>query len=78
MKYRYRAVERFWTSFYTKGDGVVQDYVEAYKWFGIASSQGYENGKKGLTTLKSRMTTEQIAEAQRLSREFVPRKEKPD
>jgi TPR repeat protein len=60
---------------FNMGNGVPQDYVEAYKWYNLASAQGNENAKTNLAIIKSQMTPEQIAEGQRLSREFRPRKE---
>jgi len=59
------------------GDGVPVDFVEAYKWCNLASAQGFDAAKKTLSSFAQSMTTEQIAEAQRLSREFVPRIEAP-
>ncbi len=58
-------------SCYANGDGVPKDYVQAYKWLNLASAQGY--AKESLATVQMWMTPEQIAEAQRLSREFKPR-----
>jgi TPR repeat protein len=57
---------------YAKGEGVTKDYVEAYKWFDLASSQDVAAAKQNLVTAESRMTPEQITEAQRLVREFKP------
>jgi hypothetical protein len=57
---------------YTYGDGVPKDYVQAYKWFNLASDRGYEDAKQGLSIIKKRMSSEQIAEAQRLARGFKP------
>jgi TPR repeat protein len=59
---------------FANGDGVRKDYVEAYKWFNLASAQGNELAKDNLSGLESRMTPQQVAEAQRLAREFKPRK----
>ena len=56
------------------GDGVAKDFVEAYKWLNIALAQGGEKAKNNLQIVESRMTAEQIAEAQRLAREFKPHK----
>ncbi len=59
---------------YAKGNGVPKDYIAAYKWFNLAAAQGDENAKKGLVISESIMTSPEISEGQRLSREFVPRK----
>ncbi len=58
---------------YDRGDGVTKDYVEAHKWLNLASAQGAEDAKKNLSIIEKQMTRDQIAEAQRLAREFKPR-----
>jgi uncharacterized protein len=63
---------------YAAGIGMVKDYVEAYKWSNLSAAQGNQNAKKVLRIIEKRMTPEQIAEAQQLSREFFPRKEIPN
>ena len=56
-----------------KGDGVAKDYAEAYKWANLASAHGDEAAKETLRELEIRLTAAQVAEGQRLSREFKPR-----
>lgn len=56
---------------YYNGNGVIQDYVTAYAWWNIAAANGYENGKESKAEVAEEMTKEQIAEAQKLSREMV-------
>ena len=58
---------------YAKGQGVAKDYVEAYKWNLLAAGQGDESAKEAMTTLEDMMTREQIAEGQKLARNFKPR-----
>lgn len=63
---------------YMVGKGVPRDYVAAHKWFNLAAAQSGEGGEtanRNISILERRMNTSQIAEAQRLAREFVPRKE---
>jgi TPR repeat protein/tRNA A-37 threonylcarbamoyl transferase component Bud32 len=63
---------------YAKGEGVTQDLVETYKWAAVASDQpGPANG--GITTsdLESQLTPDQLAEAQRRAKEFVPKRTGP-
>jgi hypothetical protein len=60
---------------YATGQGVPQDYVEAYKWYNLAAAQGNTNAIKNRNGIVRYMTSSQIAEAQRLSREYVPRKQ---
>ena len=56
-------------------EGVPQDYVEAYKWYNIAAAQGGEFAIENRHKIANNMTPSQIADGQRLSREFVPRKQ---
>jgi TPR repeat protein len=57
---------------YDQGQGVPQDYVLAYMWFNLAGSYGAQLGNKHRDALVPRMTPGQIAEAQKLSREWKP------
>ena len=56
---------------YAHGYGVPQDYVLAYMWWNLAAAQGLENAQKNKDLVEKQMTREQIAEAQRLSREWI-------
>ena len=47
-----------------------QNYVEAYKWWGLATAQGIEEAKEGLQILANRMTPEQIVEGEKLSADW--------
>ena len=52
-------------SLYLEGQGVARDYVRAHMWFTIADV------KMALSIVSAKMTPEQIAEAQRLAREWL-------
>jgi len=64
---------------YLLGRGVLQDYVQAHKWFNLAASR-YSSSERELRDkavqfreeVASKMTPAQIAEAQRLAREWEP------
>ena len=58
---------------YDRGRGVAKDYVEAYKWNLLAAGQGEEHARTNVTILEGMMTREQIAEGQKLARNFKPR-----
>ena len=60
-------------SSYYNGKGVPRDDVLAYMWLNIAAVSGIENSKTDMANLSKRMTPEQIAEAQKLSREWKPK-----
>jgi S1-C subfamily serine protease len=47
--------------------------VGAYKWILLAAGQGDESAKKATTMLEDSMTRDQIAEGQKLARNFKPR-----
>ncbi len=53
---------------YAKGQGVPQDYVQAYRWYTLAASQGNDLAEKFKDYLEKSMTLDQLAEAQRLAR----------
>ncbi len=59
---------------YANGEGVRQDYVQAHKWFTLASDQGNENGKKYKDIVATKMTPQQIAQAQELARNWKSKK----
>ena len=56
---------------YADGAGVPQDNVLASIWFNLAAAQGNEDGQKGRDLVASQMTPDQIAEAQRMAREWM-------
>ncbi|MGA3268256.1 MAG: tetratricopeptide repeat-containing serine protease family protein [Verrucomicrobiota bacterium] len=58
---------------YQYGKGVPQDYVEAYKWWNLAAAGGNRGAGYFRDLFAAQMTPDQIAEAQKLSREFKPR-----
>lgn len=67
---------------YSKDQGVPQDYVLAHMWFNLAASRASasegklrEDAVKNRDIVASWMTPYQIAEAQRLAREWKPKKE---
>ena len=57
---------------YATGQGVYQDYVSAYMWLSLSASQGEQGAIKGRDLIARRMTPAQIAEAQKLAREWKP------
>ena len=62
---------------YDQGLGVLQDYVQAHKWYNLAAARADEGYTRdsfiwGRDLLAAIMTPAQIAEAQRLAREWRP------
>jgi uncharacterized protein len=63
---------------YLFGDGVPQDYVQAHMWFNLSASRLSDEAMRA-TAIKYRdeiaakMTPEQLAEAQKMAREWVPK-----
>ncbi len=56
---------------YLNGDGVIQDTVSAHMWFNIAASSGDSTGKANRDVIAKDMTPAQIAEAQKLARDWI-------
>ena len=59
---------------YAEGQGVPQDYVLAHMWMNLAVAKGVQEVVKGRDLLEKNMTTDQIAEAQRLAKEWTPKR----
>ena len=63
--------------FYDNGLGVPQDKVRAYMWFNLSAAQGREGAAAFRDLIARRTTPAQIAEAQRLAREWKPNMQSP-
>ena len=55
---------------YASGIGVRQNPVVAYMWLSLSAAAGDEDAAKVINPLTQNMTSEQIAEAQRLAHEW--------
>jgi len=58
---------------YYYGEGVPQDYVRAHMWLNLAAAKGVTDAAKARDIIAKRMTPAQIAEAQKLAREWKPK-----
>ena len=56
---------------YSTGQGVSVDYIAAHKWFNLAALRGSEIAKSWRAQISREMNSTQIAEAQRLAREWL-------
>ncbi len=70
----------FLGTMYGDGWGVPQDYVQAHMWYNLAASRLPPGKDRDLAVenrdiIAARMTPAQIAEAQRLAREWKPKPE---
>ena len=65
-------------SMYGDGHGVPEDDVLAYMWFDLSGAQGHVSAQESKDIIEQLMTREQIAEAQRLSRDWTERHSLPD
>lgn len=54
---------------YAEGIGVPRNYVQAYIWFNIASAGGSDKARKERDQLGTKMTSKQIADAQKITSE---------
>jgi uncharacterized protein len=57
---------------YAHGEGVPQDFVQAYMWFDLAAANDLKLAQAIRDQVAASMTPAQIAEAQRLAREWKP------
>jgi len=58
---------------YTKGQGVPRDFVQAQMWLSSALAYGDADAQKRLDSVAWRMSPTEIAEAQRLAKEWKPK-----
>jgi TPR repeat protein len=59
---------------YAQGNGVLQDYIQAHMWYNLSAAHGERRAAEARDALANKMTPTQIAEAQRLAREWKPKK----
>ena len=58
---------------YANGEGVPQDYAAAQMWFNLAVASRNRNAMKARDIVAAQLTPAQIAEAQKLAREWKPK-----
>ena len=63
---------------YADGKGVSQDYSLAHMWFNLAASAELDDASREMAiknrdVVAAKMTPAQIAEAQRMAREWIPK-----
>lgn len=58
--------------FHESGRGMPQDAVRAHMWFNLSAAQGHEPAVQRRDRLTAAMSREQVAEAQKLAREWKP------
>ena len=58
---------------YANGEGVSKNTVQAYMWLDVAGQTG-EKARELIGKLTAEMTPQQVSEAQRISREWKPKK----
>ncbi len=59
---------------YRTGQGVPKDFVQAHFWFSVSAAQGSDASRKSRERVAKKMTPAQIAEAQRLAREWMEKR----
>ena len=57
-----------------QGRGVLQDFIQAHKWYNLAAANGHKKAAEFRDALAKQMTPAQIADAQKLAREWKPKK----
>ena len=56
---------------YSTGQGVGVDFIAAHKWFNLAALRGSDEAKGWRAQIAREMNSSQIAQAQRLAREWL-------
>lgn len=60
---------------YALGNGVRQDFIQAHKWYNLAASRDHNHATQARDALARRMSSTQIATAQREARQWQPKSE---
>jgi TPR repeat protein len=58
---------------HANGRGVPQDYVVAHMWFNLSAARGDASAAEHRDTLAKEMSSAQIADAQKMAREWKPK-----
>ena len=58
---------------YARGLGVAQDLIQAHMWSNLAAGQGNEAAASDRDTVAGKLTAEQLAEAEKLARDWKPK-----
>jgi TPR repeat protein len=61
---------------YANGRGVLQDDVQAHMWLNLSAAQGWNDAVEARGLITEKMTPKQLAEAQRLAREWLAQHQK--
>jgi TPR repeat protein len=57
---------------YANGKGVERNYIIAHMWFNLAAAQGVQGAERNRDGVARQMTAAQVAEAEKLAREWKP------
>ncbi|HJT20653.1 MAG TPA: tetratricopeptide repeat protein [Nitrospira sp.] len=58
---------------YAQGRGVPQDFIKAHMWYNLSAAHGEKRAAETREALARQMTPAQVAEAQRLARDWAPK-----
>ena len=61
---------------YAQGRGVLQDFIQAHKWYNLSAAHGELKAAEARDVLAQQMTPTQIAEAQKLAGEWKPKEKR--
>ena len=53
---------------YVKGSGLIQNYKKAYMWFDLAIHNGYSEGQKARDTVAKKLSSQDLIEAQEMTK----------
>ena len=69
-KHGYRRAQHLLGAMYAQGRGVARNYIKAYAWCKVSASQQSRRAMLKLRKIESYMTTQQISDARKLSRQY--------
>ena len=69
-KHGYRRAQHLLGAMYAQGRGVARNYIKAYAWCKVSAAQHSRAALLKLKKIESNMSTEQVSQARKLSRQY--------
>jgi len=69
-KHGYRKAQHHLGTMYARGQGVAQDYAQAYAWCKVAAFQNSKRAKRKLEVIETKLSLEQLRLGRRLAQDY--------
>ena len=72
-KHGYRKAQHRLGTMYARGQGVEQDYTQAYAWYKVATFQKSKRAKRKLEVIEAKLSLEQLRRGRWLAQDYFDR-----